>query len=193
MSVGPLRKKAKSIFLSEAPATQGNGCPAKKCRNRGHAPPHFSAAHLSVSAMAARRFRFPCLTGARSCGIMAVLPHIRKGRERMRNKNIWIGIGLVAAIALVAVLAMVLPTRIASPASDAPALAPDATIGSAATVEPAAEATPRQNLPPSLPRRRSLPSSLRPPRSLQPSLPPPQRLPARMNLTPGRRKRRLLP
>ena len=31
----------------------------------------------------------------------------------MRNKNIWIGIGLVAAIALVAVLAMVLPTRIA--------------------------------------------------------------------------------
>lgn len=41
----------------------------------------------------------------------------------MRNKNIWIGIGLVAAIALVAVLAMVLPTRIASPASDAPALA----------------------------------------------------------------------
>ena len=33
----------------------------------------------------------------------------------MRNKNIWIGIGLVAAIALVAVLAMVLPTRIASP------------------------------------------------------------------------------
>ena len=48
----------------------------------------------------------------------------------MRNKNIWIGIGLVAAIALVAVLAMVLPTRIASPASDAPALAPDATIGS---------------------------------------------------------------
>ena len=49
----------------------------------------------------------------------------------MRNKNIWIGIGLVAAIALVAVLAMVLPTRIASPASDAPALEPDVTIGSA--------------------------------------------------------------
>ena len=65
----------------------------------------------------------------------------------MRNKNIWIGIGLVAAIALVAVLAMVLPTRIASPASDAPALAPDATIGSAATVEPAAEATPTAESP----------------------------------------------
>ena len=65
----------------------------------------------------------------------------------MRNKNIWIGIGLVAAIALVAVLAMVLPTRIASPASDAPALAPDATIGSAATVEPAAEAAPTAESP----------------------------------------------
>ena len=40
----------------------------------------------------------------------------------MRNKNIWIGIALVAAIALVAVLAMVLPARIASPATDAPTL-----------------------------------------------------------------------
>lgn len=34
----------------------------------------------------------------------------------MRNKNIWIGIALVAAIAVVAVLAAVLPARVAPPA-----------------------------------------------------------------------------
>ena len=59
----------------------------------------------------------------------------------MRNKNIWIGIALVAAIALVAVLAMVLPARIASPATDAPTLESDAAAGTAATAEPTAETT----------------------------------------------------
>ena len=59
----------------------------------------------------------------------------------MRNKNIWIGIALVAAIALVAVLAMVLPARIASPATDAPTLELDAAAGTAATAEPTAETT----------------------------------------------------
>lgn len=59
----------------------------------------------------------------------------------MRNKNIWIGIALVAAIALVAVLAMVLPARIASPATDAPTLESDAAAGTAATAEPTVETT----------------------------------------------------
>ena len=59
----------------------------------------------------------------------------------MRNKNIWIGIALAAAIALVAVLAMVLPARIASPATDAPTLESDAAAGTAAMAEPTAETT----------------------------------------------------
>ncbi len=59
----------------------------------------------------------------------------------MRNKNIWIGIALVAAIALVAVLAMVLPARINSPMVDAPTLGPDIAADSAATAEPVAEST----------------------------------------------------
>ena len=59
----------------------------------------------------------------------------------MRNKNIWIGIALVAAIAVVAVLAAVLPARVATPAADAPTLGPDVFAESTATAQPAAEPT----------------------------------------------------
>ena len=61
----------------------------------------------------------------------------------MRNKNIWIGIALVAAIAVVAVLAAVLPARVAPPAADAPTLGPDvfAESTATATAEPTAEPT----------------------------------------------------
>lgn len=59
----------------------------------------------------------------------------------MRNKNIWIGIALVAAIAVVAVLAAVLPARVAPPAADAPTLGPDVFAESTATVDPTTEPT----------------------------------------------------
>lgn len=59
----------------------------------------------------------------------------------MRNKNIWIGIALVAAIAVVAVLAAVLPARVATPVADAPTLGPDVFAESTATAQPAAELT----------------------------------------------------
>lgn len=107
----------------------------------------------------------------------------------MRNKNIWIGIGLVAAIALVAVLAMVLPARIASPASDAASLRRMPPSALPPRSNPPPKLPPRRNLPPSLPRRRSLPSSLPPPRSLPPRPAATTAPPVRMNLTPGRRKR----
>ncbi len=59
----------------------------------------------------------------------------------MRNKNIWIGIALVAAIAVVAVLAAVLPARVAPPAADAPTLGPDVFAESTATADPTTEPT----------------------------------------------------
>lgn len=66
----------------------------------------------------------------------------------MRNKNIWILIGLAVLIALAGVLAAVLPTRMAAPQADAPALSPavTATPEATATQEPAAapEATATQ-------------------------------------------------
>lgn len=66
----------------------------------------------------------------------------------MRNKNIWILIGLAVLIALAGVLAAVLPTRIAAPQADAPALSPAVTAApeATATQEPAAtpEATATQ-------------------------------------------------
>lgn len=66
----------------------------------------------------------------------------------MRNKNIWILIGLAVLIALAGVLAAVLPTRMAAPQADAPALSPAVTAApeATATQEPAAtpEATATQ-------------------------------------------------
>lgn len=59
----------------------------------------------------------------------------------MRNKNIWIGIALVAAIAVVAVLSAVLPARVAPPAADAPTLGPDVFAESTATADPTTEPT----------------------------------------------------
>lgn len=58
----------------------------------------------------------------------------------MRNKNIWILIGLAVLIALAGVLAAVLPTRMAAPQADAPALSPAVTAApeATATQEPAA-------------------------------------------------------
>lgn len=66
----------------------------------------------------------------------------------MRNKNIWILIGLAVLIALAGVLAAVLPTRMAAPQADAPALSPAVTAApeATATQQPAAapEATATQ-------------------------------------------------
>ncbi len=60
------------------------------------------------------------LTAAARCGMMASLPCV-KGCTLMRNKNVWIMIGIIALIALTAALGLLLPRRVQVD-TDAPSL-----------------------------------------------------------------------